>query len=211
MSAVVIGVDGLSILAERHPSIPEVFRERLENLRRQSIHFVRRSTALLDATRLAAGRGDLDVSECNLRNIVVSVVTELATPAARSRCSLDVDAAEDAEGRWDAAAIETISFNLISNAIKYGSGAPVEITVDRETDWALLRVADRGPGIRPEERARIFAPFEDLQREDDTPGFGVGLWTARQFALAHGGELSVEGREGGGSIFTARLPRLPAS
>ncbi|MBV9949284.1 MAG: ATP-binding protein, partial [Myxococcales bacterium] len=67
-------------------------------------------------------------------------------------------------------------------------------------------VRDEGIGVAPEDRRRIFERFERSEARPDRPGFGVGLWVARQFAVAHGGDIALESVPGGGSTFTASLP-----
>lgn len=110
-------------------------------------------------------------------------------------------------GRFDFAHSLRALVNLIENALKYSPpGAPVEVTIGREGDWLEVSVSDRGPGVPPGERERIFQPF---YRSGDTPdvrGTGLGLTIARRLAEAQGGALRYEPREGGGSVFTLLLP-----
>ena len=97
--------------------------------------------------------------------------------------------------------------NLLSNAVKYGpAGAAVTIRVaERGGQW-VVSVADRGEGIRPEDRERIFTRFERLGKEG-VKGTGLGLTIARHVVSLHGGEIWVEGRPGGGSVFCVALPK----
>jgi two-component system OmpR family sensor kinase len=87
---------------------------------------------------------------------------------------------------------------------------PVEVTVGEEAAWAVLAVADRGPGIPPEERQRIFEPFQrlDPSRQRATGGLGLGLAIVAALVRAHGGQVVVEDRPGGGALFQVRLPRV---
>jgi signal transduction histidine kinase len=206
MAAVVLGATNLAFLARREASTAPAVLERVELLRQQANHFVRRATTLLEAARLAAGRADLEPTTFDLGSVVLLVVEQLAPDAQRAGCDLDLEIGR-VVGCWDRAAIESITSNLISNALAYGAGAPVSIRVTEAPGKALLAVADQGPGISPDDEARIHGPFDDLGLRPDRPGFGVGLWSARQFALAHGGELAVDHPKGRGCIFTASLPR----
>jgi signal transduction histidine kinase len=116
----------------------------------------------------------------------------------------------------DRDALAQIVVNLLSNAEKY-SGDRKEISVElaRESSplaFLELKVLDRGLGIPPNCREKI---FEHFYRAHDSlasgiQGSGLGLTLARQIARAHGGEISCEPREGGGSIFILRLPFQPA-
>jgi signal transduction histidine kinase len=113
----------------------------------------------------------------------------------------------EARGYWDRTALEQIAGNLVSNAIKYGAGRPVEVSVQADPTTAALTVRDHGPGIAEADRERIFQRFERAVSSAERSGFGVGLWIARQLAVAHGGDIAVASVPGLGSVFTATLPR----
>lgn len=110
----------------------------------------------------------------------------------------------------DRDALEQIVLNLLDNACKYAGGGG-EVTVrlaPRPAGGAELRVLDRGPGVPPEHRERI---FEKFHRVDDTltaekSGTGLGLSIARQLARGLGGDLRFEARDGGGAAFVLELP-----
>ncbi|WP_394662549.1 sensor histidine kinase [uncultured Sphingomonas sp.] len=98
-----------------------------------------------------------------------------------------------------------IMINLIGNAVRYSSrGGEVVVTAERDGEWALVSVADRGKGIAPEDQARIFEKFERVD-PSEPGGNGLGLYIARRLARAMGGELSVESVPGEGATFTFRL------
>jgi signal transduction histidine kinase len=139
------------------------------------------------------------------------VARDLAPDADRAGCSLDLSIEPGVVGVWDRAAVESIAIHLLSNAIKYGAGAPVELSVRSLGRDASLAVRDRGIGMAPEDRARIFGRFERCPHAD-RPGLGVDLWIARQLAVAHGGDVRVDSAPGQGSLLTVTLPReSPAS
>ena len=100
--------------------------------------------------------------------------------------------------------------NLLGNAAKF-SPAHTAVALEVFADTALhVRVSDRGPGIQPAQRARLFSIFNRMQQPDTRShskgGFGIGLAIARRVALAHGGLLEYADREGGGAVFTLTLP-----
>ena len=74
----------------------------------------------------------------------------------------------------------------------------------------MVVVRDRGPGIAREDQERIFLPFERAVSYLRASGFGLGLFIVRQIVDAHGGNLRIEGREGGGTAVIIWLPRLAA-
>ncbi|HVE87203.1 MAG TPA: sensor histidine kinase, partial [Myxococcales bacterium] len=102
-----------------------------------------------------------------------------------------------------------IATNLLSNAIKYGVGRPIEVEVAADREQVHLSVSDQGIGVNPRDAARIFQRFERAVSARHYGGLGLGLYIVRQIAEAHGGQISVASRPGGGSIFTVVLPRNP--
>lgn len=98
--------------------------------------------------------------------------------------------------------------NLLDNAQRYGGGSGIEVSVSKSPDGnAALDVCDRGPGVAPEERERIFEPFyRPAGARESDGGVGIGLSLVRQIARHHGGDVECRPRDGGGSCFTVRLP-----
>jgi signal transduction histidine kinase len=94
----------------------------------------------------------------------------------------------------------------VENAVKFGGAAEVEVSVDGAQ--AVIRVSDRGPGLPEDELERVFEPFRRLEpsRSRATGGAGLGLAVARSIARAHGGDVTLHNREGGGLTAEARLP-----
>ena len=104
-------------------------------------------------------------------------------------------------------ALERAIGNLIDNAVKYSpAGSVIEVSVSVEEVWAVIEVADRGPGIPEAHRSVVFEPFERLGRDDTEPGSGLGLSVVRSVAEAHGGSVSALPREDGGTIMRLVLP-----
>lgn len=96
--------------------------------------------------------------------------------------------------------------NLVENAVKFGRRARISLV--RDGDFILVRVDDDGPGLPDAEVERVFEPFHraDPSRAPSTGGFGLGLSVARSIARAHGGDVSLSNRTGGGLTATVRLP-----
>jgi signal transduction histidine kinase len=106
------------------------------------------------------------------------------------------------------AALKRALANVIDNAIKYGSSAAVALEcIGRD---ARITVDDQGPGIPAEARERVFAPFVRLEasRSRDTGGTGLGLAVARAAIRAHGGDITLADRPGGGLRVTVTLPGM---
>ena len=164
---------------------------------------------LLDVSRLSSGRIDLQLESMNLGAVVREMIDDLDAELAVARCKLTLDERQAATGMWDRVRVEQICRNLLSNAIRFGAGRPIEVTVDADRDYASISVRDHGIGIAPEQQPRIFERFE-RGVEQRSGGFGVGLWVVRTISAAMGGTVSVESRVGAGACFTVQLPRRPA-
>ena len=98
--------------------------------------------------------------------------------------------------------------NLLVNAIKYGGGRPVRLTVERADGAARLTVRDEGIGISTEDQERIFDRFERAVSVRSYGGMGLGLYITQQIVDAHGGRIQVQSTRGKGSTFTVDLPVL---
>ncbi|MGQ3296948.1 sensor histidine kinase [Reyranella sp.] len=97
--------------------------------------------------------------------------------------------------------------NLVENAQRYGGGTPIDVSVTREDDRAVLDVIDHGPGVPEAERQRIFEPFYRLAGGAETGrGSGLGLALVLDIARRHGGDAVCLAAEGGGSRFRVELP-----
>jgi PAS domain S-box-containing protein len=161
---------------------------------------------LLDVSRLSTGRIDLQPEPTNLTLAVREVIGTLEAEVAVARCTITVDELAEATGSWDRLRLEQICRNLLSNAIRFGAGRPIEIVVDADEDFATLQVQDHGVGIEPDHQMRIFERFE-RGMEPRSGGFGVGLWVVKSICVAMGGTISVESHPGAGARFTVILPR----
>ncbi|HEX4711978.1 HAMP domain-containing sensor histidine kinase [Phenylobacterium sp.] len=97
----------------------------------------------------------------------------------------------------DPVALQRLFSNLVDNAVKYGGQARIDVL--REGDQAVVTIADRGPGLSPDELGRVFQPFyrTDSSRNLDNGGVGLGLPIARSTARAHGGDVELTSKPGG--------------
>jgi two-component system sensor histidine kinase MprB len=116
---------------------------------------------------------------------------------------LDVEGAGMVEGRR--AMLDRAVSNLVDNALKFSpDGEAVTVTVH----GGNLEVADRGPGIAPEERARVFDRFYRATSARTLPGSGLGLSIVAQIAVLHGGSVVLDPRDGGGTVARLVLPEV---
>ncbi|NYD43834.1 sensor histidine kinase [Nocardioides panaciterrulae] len=106
----------------------------------------------------------------------------------------------------DPGLLERVVANLVTNAVRFADGTPVRVGTRVQPDEITVQVTDRGPGVPPEDRDRMFEPFQRL--DDGAPGgLGLGLAVARGLAGAVGGNLRVEDTPGGGLTMLLDVPR----
>lgn len=180
--------------------------DRIDKLGKQTERLTRLVEELLDVSRISTARLVLEREMVDLGDIVRDAVSRFAPEAARARAPIAANTATPVVGHWDRLRIEQVVTNLVSNALKYGKGRPIEIDVDCRSDRAVLTVCDHGIGIAAADQARIFERFERAVSSRQFGGLGLGLWIVRQLVEAHGGSISVRSRRGEGSTFTVELP-----
>jgi two-component system sensor histidine kinase KdpD len=159
---------------------------------------------LLDASRLEAGAVTLHKDPQDLRELVRAVVARLQPLLANRPVTLslpdDVPLVE-----CDYAQIDHVLTNLLENAARHTpNGTAVQVSLRPEPDALRVEVTDRGPGVAPPDRERVFLPFE--RGPTRVGGSGLGLAIARGLVEANGGRLWVEEAAEGGACFTFILP-----
>jgi len=210
--AAIVGV--AETLADGAADDPEARASFIDILLRHALRLAALTRDLLDLSRLEAGYKPR-VETVEVRQSVDAVMATLAERVDEKHLTIEVDVAPDLTIAADVRALEQILSNLIENAIKYtpeNGRVTIRAVVCSDGDFALLSVADTGPGIPPEHQARIFERFYrvDDARSRELGGTGLGLAIVKHLVLANGGEVSVESRVGDGSRFLVRLPRAVA-
>jgi len=194
------------------PPLPmEKLHDRLEDVDRIVGKLSGLINELLDISRITAGNLRLTLEEVDLASLVREVALRFEAQAAQVHVPIHVMNHNPLVGRWDRLRLEQVVTNLLSNALKYGSGRPVHIDTQADGTHARLRVRDEGIGIAPEALSRIFGRFERAVSERHYGGLGLGLYITRQIVEALGGAVRVESTPGQGSTFTVELPLEPAS
>jgi PAS domain S-box-containing protein len=190
---------------------PERVREGLKAAMRHGQRLGQLLHNLLDLSRLSSGKLALEVARVDLSELVREVVERHTEQAAEAGCSLRLELAPHLEGWWDPLRVERVVTNLLSNALKFGRGHPVEVRLEEVGGRARLTVKDHGVGIPPEAQRRIFERFEREKSAGTHAGFGLGLYIVRQLVEAHGGVIQVQSTPGDGAAFTVELPREPTA
>jgi two-component system sensor histidine kinase KdpD len=183
-------------------------RNLLETVRDEARRLARLVSDLLDLTRIESGALRAKREWVPLEEVIGASLDSLEREydLRRVKVSLPDDLL------WvqaDPILLQDVLLNLIENALKYSPGsAEVEVTAHPAgDDGTVIEVADRGAGIPPDEQERIFERFYRAEDGKRARGTGLGLTVARAIVEAHGGELWVEAREGGGSVFKVGLPQ----
>jgi len=177
----------------------------------ESARLARLVNNMLDFSRLEQGRKTYRREEVSLKDLIEE---QLETLHMRFG-----DVGMDVERRFDAGdcvvfsdrdALEQIFLNIIDNGVKYASsGGVLRIEFVKTADGFLVRFRDRGPGIAPEHRQKVFESFHRIDKSLTTkqPGTGLGLSIARQLARDLGGDIVLETAERDGACFTVTVPR----
>jgi PAS domain S-box-containing protein len=197
-------------IASAGESVPaEWVQSQLRRIEQRLHRLLETLDRLLDVSRLSTGRIDLQPEPMNLAAAVREVLSTFEAELAVARCKVTFSERGDATGWWDRLRVEQICRNLISNAIRFGAGRPIDVVVHADEDFATLQVRDHGVGIEPDHQARIFERFE-RGMEQRSGGFGIGLWVVKNICVAMGGRITVESALGEGARFTVMLPRRKA-
>lgn len=181
----------------------EMLRRAGERDERQIRSMIRLIDDMLDVSRMRTGRLSVAPRAADLAVLVRRVVENLSEEAANAGCEMKLSGPEHLPAQCDEFRIEQVVTNLLTNAFRYGRGAPVEVQLlQGDAGWAGLRVRDHGAGIAPADQQRIFEQFERGASADGVPGLGLGLYISRQIVEAHGGRIELESTPGKGSAFT---------
>jgi len=153
---------------------------------------------------LRAGASSESPVRTNLNALVEGVAEDMEALGAQVRLHGRAEAPLSVRPQ----ALRRCLVNLMDNARLYG-GKDVDVTVSDAGEALTIRIEDRGPGIPAAERARVFEPYVrlDPSRAKHTGGTGLGLAIARAIARAHGGDITLSDRVGGGLVATLSLPR----
>jgi two-component system CheB/CheR fusion protein len=163
---------------------------------------------LLDITRLETGRLRYEPEPLDLADLVHQAVDAAVVVASEQRIGfrrparpLIVDA--------DRTRLLQVVRNLLDNARVHAPGAEVRVALRRRSGRAELSVSDDGPGIAANEASKVFERFQQVGAgQSSQPGLGLGLHIAREIVRAHKGTINVTSPDGGGTVFTVRLPLL---
>ncbi len=183
-----------------------VVSELVGSARRQTSRLERLINDLLVASRLDRGTMKSTLVPVSVKDAIDELVPLIGYGG------INVDVASSDVIAADPDHFAQVVRNLVENAVKYGGGTDVEISVERELGGLTLVVADHGAGIAPEDRARVFDRFVQLERPDrrSSEGSGLGLAIVKSLVDSMGGRVSISDTPGGGATFRISF-RVPSS
>jgi PAS domain S-box-containing protein len=185
----------------------QTFRSLLKGSQLQIARFSKLVEDLLDVSRVSTGRLTIQPEQENLSEIVSRVTESCATELEKAGCDLKLHLDSSIVGSWDVLRMEQVVLNLLSNAMKYGEGKPIEIKTQKDDVKAILSIKDNGIGVAKEDQKRIFERFERAASIKNFGGIGLGLFISQQIVNAHGGKIYVESDPPkAGSCFIVELP-----
>lgn len=169
---------------------------------------------ILDLRKLEQGQMVLQVKSTNLSAFVGAYAAQFESLAERKEIDFVLHLPSEEPILLDQEKVRQMLFNLLGNAFKFTpKGGWVELSVSLEADHLLLRVADNGPGIHPDDLPHVFDQYFQTKRPDKAAegGTGIGLALCREYAHLFGGNISVESTLGRGSIFSVSFPVKPGA
>lgn len=199
-----------SIVSTENPDV-DMVKDFLGDLGEEVDRLTRIVERLLVLTKMDVGTSSIKLEAVSLPNLLNHITRKL-TPIANEKSVVLYSEFEteniqdiliDYDKVWEAI------YNITDNAIKYSpNGGFVKLGLEMKNDNAIITVEDNGPGIPETEKDRIFERFYRLDdsRARDTGGTGLGLAIAKEAVVMHGGQITVDGAVGVGSIFTIYLP-----
>jgi PAS domain S-box-containing protein len=186
---------------------PEAIKQRLlEIIDREGRRVARFINELVEVIRIRGGQLPFVFESVDWTGVVREVVDAAGVDAARAGSAIALVDSGPVVGNWDRNRLEQIVTNLVSNAIKFGRGRPIEVRLERDAGVARLSVRDEGIGIDPAAVPRLFNPFERAVVPQQYGGLGLGLYIVRTLVEGMGGAVRLDTVLHAGTTVTVELP-----
>jgi signal transduction histidine kinase len=199
------------ILSEGGPKDYETLKSVIGMIHKEAFNLDFQLGNIFFAAELEAGESAVSLSSVDMASTLRSVAASFQQKAVDAGVKIIIDLSalnDDRSFRTDAAKLRCIVSNLLSNAIEYGAGSPVEIKAGKT--WANLNISvkDSGPGIDAADQGAIFERFKQLESGSTKShgGHGLGLSVVRALLDALGGSIALTGGKGEGAEFKISIP-----
>ena len=205
---------GYAQLLDNDPTVPPQRQQAIRVIRSSGEHLLSLIEGTLDIARIEGGKLSVDLRPLQFDAFMRQLVRMFEQQAAAKGLAFNyqVQGSLPAVVRADRKRLSQILINILGNAVKFTASGGIVFRLRYRNEMAHFEIEDTGPGILDEEMERIFEPFSRGSAGDalDCGGTGLGLPISRMLTELMGGELSVQSRVGGGSVFAVRLllPRV---
>lgn len=185
-------------------------KTRVSDAERDSDRLISLINELLDIERLESGKLDLNIEEIEIDPLVERAVNSIHVLAEQKKISFNYSQS-GMKVAGDEERLIQVLINLLGNAVKFSpENGKVDVTIKGSAGWVDVSISDEGPGIPHEAKTKIFDRFQQIDDDEHekSGGSGLGLAISRALIKAHHGEIGVRDRNGEGSTFFIRLPRI---
>lgn len=199
----IIGFTGV-ILQGMSGDISQEQRKQLTMVKNSADHLLGLINDIIDISKIEAGALTLSKEQVELTGLLKGVLDIFKSHARSKGLSLGFSGPDTFPAVNDPKRLRQVAINLVGNAVKFTGEGTVTVRLERDGPRGVITVTDSGPGIDSEERQRVFEPFykSPSLSERNQEGTGIGLYLSRKMAALLGGNISVDGAPGGGSVFT---------
>ena len=206
----IIGFTGI-LLQELAGPLNDEQKKQLSMVQTSARHLLALINDVLDISKIEAGQMKVEMATFSLPDLIAEVVGVARPLAEKKGLELRVEVATDVGTLpSDRRRVGQILMNLLSNAVKFTASGWIGVRGRVEGEWAVVSVADTGIGMAPDDLAKLFVPFQQVDSglTRNYEGTGLGLSISRRLVTLLGGDIGVESEPGRGSTFTFRLPIL---
>ena len=198
-------------LLEKFGKISKNQKEALNTMKLSNKELLELVQTVLDTYKVKEGEIDLNIEKVSVKSLLDDIIGEMESIAEKNGNKIVLNLKNDFTINVDYIQFKRVVKNLVSNAISYGkSGSNIDILAKEKLDYFLITVKDYGKGISKEDIDRVFNKYYSAHKKFRKIGTGLGLYLSKKLVNAHGGDLSVESKEGAYTEFIIKLPHTSA-
>jgi PAS domain S-box-containing protein len=196
----------LQMIRRQPIDVPEKISKSLNDCETATKELASLMDNLVDVSRLRLGKLQVRRTKTNIVTVLKRVLEKFNHDIRLSGNHVHFRFEKEIIGYWDQGRLEQLFSNLLSNALKFGEGRPIDIFIGEEGENITFKIRDEGLGIPYHLQPKIFERFERAVDPRKISGLGLGLYVCRQIVVAHGGVISLDSSPGRGATFIVTLP-----